>query len=407
MSNYYRITSLMMLTAAMAQLDAQAPPPVHAIGPTLAISTEPMGSVSQVRHLSGGRVLVNDITGRRLLIFDSSLRHSTVIADSTGASGLHYSSRVAGIIAFRGDSTLFADPITSVLVVLDAAGKVTRTLAPPSIEQINSLVGGPYGTPGFDAKGRIVYRARIPNPPDTRNGIPLPLADSALIIRFDFVTRKQDTVVKFGIPAIRRIAMPVEVAEGTLRGVSNIIDPVSWTDAWAVLSDGTIAIVRGRDYRVDFIDGDDRKTPGLKIPFNWHRLTDEEKSMILDSTRVATDKAREEAMRRDSIARAGSPRSRLIPLRPDVYATLSEMPDYLPPFLQGAALADGHDRLWVRTSQRVGGGAVYDVIDRSGALIDRLIVPPGRVIAGFGPDDEIYMGVLDGTTARLERARAH
>ncbi|HEX7546038.1 MAG TPA: hypothetical protein VF368_04890 [Gemmatimonadaceae bacterium] len=46
----------------------------------------------------------------------------------------------------------------------------------------------------------------------------------------------------------------------------------------------------------------------------------------------------------------------------------------------------------------------------AGILPDRLISyappPPGRVIAGFGPGGVVYVGVLDGTTARLERARA-
>ena len=51
------------------------------------------------------------------------------------------------------------------------------------------------------------------------------------------------------------------------------------------------------------------------------------------------------------------------------------------------------------------GGAVYDVINRQGVLTDRIQVPPGRVIAGFGPGGVVYMGVLDGTIARIERAR--
>jgi hypothetical protein len=45
------------------------------------------------------------------------------------------------------------------------------------------------------------------------------------------------------------------------------------------------------------------------------------------------------------------------------------------------------------------------VINGKGILIDRIQVPPGRVIAGFGPGGVVYMGVLDGTVARLERAR--
>ena len=83
------------------------------------------------------------------------------------------------------------------------------------------------------------------------------------------------------------------------------------------------------------------------------------------------------------------------------------MPDYRPAFKQSAARGDADGNLWIRTSKMVNGGAVYDVINGRGVLIDRIAVPPGRVIAGFGPGGVVYMGVLDGTVARLERARVH
>jgi hypothetical protein len=48
---------------------------------------------------------------------------------------------------------------------------------------------------------------------------------------------------------------------------------------------------------------------------------------------------------------------------------------------------------------------VYDVVNRRGELIDRVKLPPFRVIAGFGPGGIVYMGVRDGTGTRLERAQ--
>src|SRR5476649_2618620 len=108
---------------------AQSSPPIHALGPILATSTEPLAAVSQVRAISGGRVIVNDNTGRRVLMFDSTLKRVTVIADTTSATGNSYSSRAGGLISYRGDSTLFVDPKTVSMLVIDPAGRIAKTLA--------------------------------------------------------------------------------------------------------------------------------------------------------------------------------------------------------------------------------------------------------------------------------------
>ena len=91
-------------------------------------------------------------------------------------------------------------------------------------------------------------------------------------------------------------------------------------------------------------------------------------------------------------------------LPPLQFVAVSEMPDYRPVFRQGASRGDAEGNLWVRTSKMVSGGTVYDVINNKGELKDRVLVPSGRVIAGFGPNGTVYMGVLDGMTTLLERA---
>jgi hypothetical protein len=84
----------------------------------------------------------------------------------------------------------------------------------------------------------------------------------------------------------------------------------------------------------------------------------------------------------------------------------SEMPDYRPAFKQGASRGDADGNLWIRTSKMVNGGTVYDVVNNKGELKDRIAVPTGRIIAGFGPGGVVYMGVVDATgVTHLERAR--
>ena len=81
-----------------------------------------------------------------------------------------------------------------------------------------------------------------------------------------------------------------------------------------------------------------------------------------------------------------------------------DLPDYAPPFKAGTARADLAGNVWLRTSYAMGAMPVYDVINSDGKLVDRVMIPEGRVIAGFG-DGVVYLGVRDGPGARLEVAR--
>ena len=101
-----------------------------------------------------------------------------------------------------------------------------------------------------------------------------------------------------------------------------------------------------------------------------------------------------------------SPVTRISIPRPTVArAELADVPDYRPPFGQGAVRADAEGRLWVRTSARANGQPVYDIVSREGAVVDRVQLPPFRSIAGFGPG-VVYLGVRDSSgTTHLERAR--
>jgi hypothetical protein len=51
----------------------------------------------------------------------------------------------------------------------------------------------------------------------------------------------------------------------------------------------------------------------------------------------------------------------------------------------------------------VGGGPIYDVINRKGEVIDRLQVPAGRQIVGFGKGGVVYMQARDDKAAWIER----
>src|ERR1019366_747870 len=128
MKNMVRSSIIALTVLASVAGAQQGLPPGRPLGPGLSPSAEPLASVSQVRALPGGRVIVHDLTGRRVLLFDSTFKSFTVVADSTSATGNAYGSRLGGLVTFRGDSTLFVDPQSISMLVIDGNGKIVRTM---------------------------------------------------------------------------------------------------------------------------------------------------------------------------------------------------------------------------------------------------------------------------------------
>ena len=151
----------LILAASLAAttVQAQTLPPVRPLGATVARSTEQMTAVTTAVPLPGGKVLVNDILKRRVLLFDSTLSQVTVVADSTGSTANAYGARPGGLISYRGDSALFIDPASLSMLVINSEGKITRVMSAPRPQDVMALVGGATGFPGFDAAGKLVYRA--------------------------------------------------------------------------------------------------------------------------------------------------------------------------------------------------------------------------------------------------------
>lgn len=419
-------------------------PPVRPLGPVTHVSPKGrLGSVSMARPLSNGGVIINDVTRRQLVLFDSTLTNIKTIADASPTSTNMYASPMAGLLAYRGDSSLFIEMQSLSMLVIDPQGDVARVMALPSTRDAMFMVGGPFGIPGLDPMGRIVFRGamfRAPTPASgapasgapaagTPSGLAQPqsqFADSAPVYRFDMASRTRETLGHVTVP--KQQPSMLRDKAGRTTGLAVLVNPMTLVDEWALLPDGRVAIVRGADYHVDWLELDGRWVSTPKIPYNWERLDDDAKQRVLDSTRVVSDKTREalqkaiEANPADAnrlATGAGLPGVMVISTNPEggLGRPIQQMlvpitnvvdakyvADYRPAFRMGAVRSDTEGNLWVRTTAPTDGGAIYDVINGKGQLIDRVKLPFGRVIAGFAAG-VVYMGVEDEGGARLERAR--
>jgi hypothetical protein len=422
------LIALLIAVNVAAQSPAPARVPVRTLT-TLAASRDTFGAPVNVHALPGARVLVNDAKLHRVLVLDSTMRVVRVVFDSAPGSANSYGTRPEPVLAY-GDSALFVDDGSRTLVLIAPDGTIGRTVAAPEDRGMWAVAAN---SQGVDGKGRVFYRGLVlrrgnePTPLSVRlvgyaGGGPVSSADSLPLIRGDLTTRRVDTIAGLRNGSAKRTATTTD-AKGAEWNTS-YVNPMIPGDEWALLSDGTIAIVRGHDYHIDWIAPDGAMTSTPKLPFDWKRLTDEDKKRVRDSAMVAhaksdsTDDARLRATLGGStstaaVSRTGgadAPDAPLqIPKRNTIVVPIDSFPDYYPAVRPNAARGDRDGNLWILPStsaQSVAGELVYDVVNRKGELAYRVRAPLGRSIAGFGPGGVVYLLHGDLTNGfRLERAR--
>jgi hypothetical protein len=399
-------------------------------------------TVSVVRTLSSGKLLVLDVRGQRIGLVEPDLGGVRMIADTSGKAPTPFLG-VGGFIPGRGDTTFFVDTRSLALVAIDRDGKFGRAMAIPSAASGAALSGGTRGFPGFDGAGRLVFRGQFPIPPLPSVGkdgfVEMPVADLPNpLVRLDLSSRVLDTVTSFRTATSQMAFQRDPEGRASIYSTDN---PLPVADDWAVLPDGTVAVVRVMDYHVDYYDAAGRLRAGPKLPWDWQRLDDAMKVAFIDSVKtnmmkidpsreyiVADSKERapaamfglgldgkplssnrgisEEAapmMAGTAPRNAGAAASAPPRPRPVFLMSPDKLPDYAPPFAPGAVRVDGEGRLWIRTSKSFDGASLYHVVDREGRLVDRVMLPAGRVVVGFGPQGAVYLAVRSGAGTRLER----
>ncbi|MGH7618950.1 MAG: hypothetical protein ACREPM_17155 [Gemmatimonadaceae bacterium] len=281
------LTALVCGAVASAQTGAaprQQGVPVVSVTAPLARTTATFGAILGVRELSDGRVLVNDAGRHELELFDPSLAAPSVVLDSAPGSATSYGPQAGQIVAYLGDSTIVSRGFGESKLMIDGSGRVARAIALPEYNDGVTPFSVPFVSPqASDPKGRLYTRGGTMVRGENGVGV---TADTVLILRADLETRKVDAVGALHIAVGKNRSDPPENGN---RVVTTIIQPVPTEDSWAVLSDGTLAFIRGRDYHVDWVLSDGTTKSTDKLPFDWRRLTDEEKQKLADSAKVVWD----------------------------------------------------------------------------------------------------------------------
>ena len=99
-----------------------------------------LGAVLGINE-TGNTVLVNDPVRRQLFAYDTTLTKSRIVFDSIGGTPNSYGSYQLTLNQYLGDSTVVPDIDARTLLVLDAQGKISRTFALPSVNDVTTFDG--------------------------------------------------------------------------------------------------------------------------------------------------------------------------------------------------------------------------------------------------------------------------
>jgi len=293
-----------------------------------------------MKELKDGRVILVDEIERAVLLLDSGLVEVSPVGRSGSGPGEYIvPSRLFPLV---GDSSVVRDTPNRRLLVLTPEGEPGGVINyVPHFPRIDAS----------DGQGRFFRQTRV--------------GDSYAIVRWSPPSTALDTVARFPLP-------DDAVPTGSVRRVVDM-NPFPLRTTWSVAADGTLAIVHPDPYQVELIDpeGVIRKGPAIEV--DRLRVTEGHK-----------DQWREEEAR---------PRTVLYALRGEEghYVTMTgevsepnNWPRYLPPFLGDAAMFAGDGRLWVRRTTPAGDPPTFDVFDSEGRRVERVKLPHGRRLLGFG-----------------------
>jgi len=382
--------SLALLSAAAlvgaAPLLAQAP--LKTLTKPDAEYAEPFTMISAIRELGDGRVIVSDIREKSVQLVDLKSGKTQKIGREGSGPGEY--AMPARLLAFPGDTSVVYDPLNRRFLTIGPDGKPGAFVSYESDEPGpggRAVVRMSLGARYTDARGRLYSQA--PNYSIGPDGTPAS-ADSAPIVRFDRSTKQTDTLAWIAVPAARIQSSQGGTNVSVRVGGSN---PFAAADDWAVTPDGRVAVLRSKDYHVDWYSPNGQRTSGPAIAYEKIKVTDEDKKQWRE--RQASGAGATGIVVTREIGPGGTTQSAGV-APPNMRAPEpTDWPEVKPAFTAQAATPAPNGQLWVLRTRRANDKVpTYDVFDASGRVVNRVAVPPSTRVVGFG-NGTVYLARSD------------
>ena len=374
--------ALLLTASTVASVPIVAQGPTRALGKPDTEYAEPFTQISGIRELRDGRVIVADVREKTVQLID--FRAASAQKIGREGSGPGEFAMPARLRALPGDTSVVYDPLNRRFLIIGPDGKVGPFA---SYEKED---GGPTrisaGPRYSDARGRLYSLG--PSFSISPNG-QSSSADSAPLLRLDRATRTTDTVTFVHTPLTQIRTSQGGTNVSVRAGGGN---PFVAVDDWAVLPDGRVAVIRVKDYHVDWYAPNGQRSSGPAIAYEKLKVTDDDKRAFRErrtSGSGMTMVVTQQVGPGGTSTNAGpAPTNVQLPEPTD-------WPELKPPFTTGAAAAAPNGQLWVlRTRPAKDKVPTYDVFDAGGRVIGRVALPVDTRLVGFG-NGTVYLARSD------------
>ncbi|MCC6241512.1 MAG: hypothetical protein IT353_01670 [Gemmatimonadaceae bacterium] len=351
---------------------------------------EPFSSIVGIRVLRDGRVVVADNRDKVVQLVD--LAKKTAVKIGREGSGPSEYGLPGQLVALPGDTSAVFDPLNSRYLTILPDGKAGSTFrleakaapAAPSPDGAPRMMMQTIMPPrGADASGRLYFEGAPlvmgPNGPVA--------SDSAPVMRFDRKAQRYDTLAF--VQLAKNTAQVQSSSSGGNQRLSVNIGgamPFPSRDAWSVGPDGTVTIVRVKNFALEIIAPNKQVTRGPAVPYTPVRVGSAEKEEYRDAQK------RSPAM---AIMRSNDNGKVTTTAAPPPTSEPTEWPATKPAFTS-AVLTAPNGEIWVPRSRAASDEIPrYDVFSKDGTRVRTVTLPKKTRIVGFGNGGAIYTVRLD------------
>lgn len=376
------------LIAVVAAPVAAQNVPTRTLSKADAEYSEPFTMIAGVREMRDGRLIAIDPRDKTIQVVDLKSGSATKLGREGAGPGEY--GLPTRLMALPGDTTGVVDLLNNRILLINPDAKVggfvdLNVPSPAGREGRGGgmMIGASMPT-AVDNKGRMYAQGA---PFRMVDGVPQS-ADSVPMTRWDRASGKRDTV------AWMRVPQGSNQISGSNRGGGQNVSvrigggpPFNGADQMMVAPDGRIAIAHHDPYSVDFVNETGQRTRGQPIRYDRVRISDGHKQEWRERQRntmgmmITNDNGRRSAA--------------MVPNRdvqdPEVWGG-----DYMPPFLggQNTLMFSNEGYLWVQRTGPAGQPPTFDVVDRAGNVVQRVVLPKKARLLGFGRG-AVYVARVD------------